>query len=203
MGGQPVLIAVQRSLPQTIKPVTYTMASPVSAGTSQPALQTVHVLQQIPAGSLTAAAVIAQPAAIISKAELQENGEHGEVKGESNAPRPRKHPEQVLKGCSSPVKVEAVPTITSIGASSRLIHSSPSAPLQTVTIVQQAPVGQHQLPVKAITQNGTHVAAALQGPSSAGELVLMNAGRAPFGPRLQVRVSAARGRNRLVFSCFH
>lgn len=31
-------------------------------------------------------------------------------------------------------------------------------------------MGQHQLPVKAITQNGTHsVAAALQGPSSSGE----------------------------------
>ncbi|XP_029692138.1 LOW QUALITY PROTEIN: forkhead box protein K2-like [Takifugu rubripes] len=142
--GSPVLIAVQRSLPQTIKPVTYTMASPVSTSASQPAVQTVHVLQQIPAGSLSpATAVIAQPAAIISKAELQENGERGEVK----------------------VKVEAVPTITSIGASSRVIQS-PSAPLQTVTIVQQAPLGQHQLPVKAITQNGTHVAAALQGPSS-------------------------------------
>lgn len=62
--------------------------------------------------------------------------------------------------------MEAVPTITSIGASSRVIQSSQSAaPLQTVTIV-----GQHQLPVKAITQNGTHsVAAALQGPSSSGE----------------------------------
>lgn len=78
---------MQRSLPQTIKPVTYTMASPVSTSTSQPAVQTVHVLQQIPAGSLSpATAVIAQPATIISKAELQENGEHGDVKGESNAP---------------------------------------------------------------------------------------------------------------------
>lgn len=83
-GAQPVLIAVQRSLPQTIKPVTYTMASPVSAGAPQPAVQTVHVLQQIPAGSLSPApTVIAQPPAIISKAELQENGEHGEVKGEA------------------------------------------------------------------------------------------------------------------------
>lgn len=96
VGGQPVLIAVQRSLPQTIKPVTYTMASPVSTSASQPAVQTVHVLQQIPAGSLSpappaaAAAVIAQPAAIISKAEL-ENGERGEVKGESE----RKHPGRV------------------------------------------------------------------------------------------------------------
>lgn len=60
------------------------MASPVSTSTSQPAVQTVHVLQQIPAGSLSpATAVIAQPATIINKSELQENGEHAEVKGET------------------------------------------------------------------------------------------------------------------------
>lgn len=78
-----------------------------------------------------------------------------------------------LNLCCSSVKVETVPTITSIGASSRIIQSSQSAPLQTVTIVQQAPVGQHQLPVKAITQNGTHVAAALQGSSSSGESLFL------------------------------
>ncbi|KAK2832999.1 hypothetical protein Q5P01_016888 [Channa striata] len=144
LNNQPVLIAVQRQLPQTIKPVTYTMASPVSTSTSQPAVQTVHVLQQIPAGSLSTAAVIAQPATII-KSESQENGEHTEVK----------------------VNVE-VPTITSIGGSSRIIQTAqPGTPLQTVTIVQQAPVGQHQLPIKAITQNGTHsITTAIQGPAS-------------------------------------
>lgn len=82
VNNQPVLIAVQRQLPHTtIKPVTYTMASPVSTSASQPAVQTVHVLQQIPAGSLSPAAVIAQPATII-QSEPQENGEHTEVKGE-------------------------------------------------------------------------------------------------------------------------
>ncbi|XP_067332614.1 forkhead box protein K2 isoform X2 [Channa argus] len=133
IANQPVLIAVQRQLPQTIKPVTYTMASPVSTSTSQPAVQTVHVLQQIPAGSLST--VIAQPATIIKS---QENGEHTEVK----------------------VNVETV--------SSRIIQSSQSGtPLQTVTIVQQAPMGQHQLPIKAITQNGTHsITTAIQGPGS-------------------------------------
>ncbi|XP_040014047.1 forkhead box protein K2 [Xiphias gladius] len=151
VNNQPVLIAVQRQLPQTIKPVTYTMASPVSTSTSQPAVQTVHVLQQIPAGSLSPATVIAQPATIINKSELQENGEHAEVK----------------------VKVETVPTIASIGGSSRIIQSSQSAtPLQTVTIVQQAPLGQHQLPIKAITQNGTHsITTAIQGPASSAPAV--------------------------------
>ncbi|KAM9391832.1 forkhead box protein K2 isoform 2-T2 [Pholidichthys leucotaenia] len=133
VGSQQVLIAVQRQLPQTIKPVTYTMASPVSTSACQPPVQTVHVLQQIPTGSLSSAAVIAQPATIINS-EPQENGEHTEVKG----------------------------------ASSRIIQSSQAAtPLQTVTIVQQAPVGQHQLPIKAITQNGTHsITTAIQGHAS-------------------------------------
>ncbi|XP_029293820.1 forkhead box protein K2 isoform X1 [Cottoperca gobio] len=142
VNNQPVLIAVQRQLPQTIKPVTYTMASPVSTSTSQPSIQTVHVLQQIPAGSL---GVIAQPTTII-KGELQENGDHTGLK----------------------VKVETIPTITSIGGSSRIIQSSPSGTsLQTVTIVQQAPMGQHQLPIKAITQNGTHsITTAIHGPVS-------------------------------------
>ncbi|KAI4822869.1 hypothetical protein KUCAC02_008394 [Chaenocephalus aceratus] len=144
VNNQPVLIAVQRQLPQSIKPVTYTMASPVSTSSSQPAMQTVHVLQQIPASCISSA-VLAQPGTII-KGELQENGDHTGLK----------------------VKVETVPTITSIGGSSRIIQSSQSGgSLQTVTIVQQAPMGQHQLPIKAITQNGTHsVTTAIHGATS-------------------------------------
>ncbi|XP_068192741.1 forkhead box protein K2-like [Antennarius striatus] len=140
-GGQPVLIAVQRPLPQALKPLTYTMASPVSAGAPSPAVQTVHVLQQIPAGPL--GAVLAQPAALVNQSELQENGEHPEVK----------------------VKVEALPTITSIGGSGRVPQSSPPAPPpQTLAIM---PLGQHQLPVRTIAQNGTHSAtAAPQGHAS-------------------------------------
>lgn len=83
-----MLIALQGQLPQSIKPVTYTMASPVSTSSSQPVqtVQTVHVLQQIPIG---ATAVITQPAAatavVISKSELQmqENGERADSKGGS------------------------------------------------------------------------------------------------------------------------
>lgn len=64
------------------------------------------------------------------------------------------------------VKVEPVPAITasSIGGTARILQTSQSGPIQTVTIV-----GQHQLPVKAITQNGTHVVAAVQGSGSTGE----------------------------------
>lgn len=63
--------------------------------------------------------------------------------------------------CLSLVKVESVPTIThaSIGGGSRIIQTTQSAtPLQTLTLVQQQPpLGQHQLPIKTITQNGTHL----------------------------------------------
>ncbi|KAI1896625.1 hypothetical protein AGOR_G00096700 [Albula goreensis] len=153
LNSQPVLITVQRQLPQTIKPVTYAVATPVTSSTTQqPVMQTVHVVHQIPAVSVTTVAgltaantytvagqaVVTQAALVNTpKSEPQENGEHKEVK----------------------VKVEPVPAIThaSIGAASRIIQTSQATPLQTVTIVQQAPLGQHQLPIKAITQNGTHV----------------------------------------------
>ncbi|KAM8947435.1 forkhead box protein K2 [Pelodytes ibericus] len=153
LSSQPVLITVQRQLPQTIKPVTYTVATPVTTSTSQQTvMQTVHVVHQIPAVSVTnvtgltpvntytvagqavvtQATMVAQP-----KLEPQENGDHKEIK----------------------VKVEAIPAIghPALGTASRIIQTSSSAPLQTVTIVQQAPLGQHQLPIKAVTQNGTHV----------------------------------------------
>lgn len=139
------------------------MASPVSTSAAQPAVQTVHVLQQIPAA--LSSALLAQPATIIAKSgEPQENGEHSEIKGQQSQtglsarlPLPCDGADSVLLA----VKVETIPTITSIGGSSRIIQSVTSAaPLQTVTIVQAAPVGQHQLPIKAIMQNGTHSATA-------------------------------------------
>ncbi|CAL8301825.1 unnamed protein product [Merluccius merluccius] len=131
MAGQPVLIAVPRQLPANLKPVTYTMASPVSSG-GQPSFQAVRVLQQIPPPASLGPALLAQSGA-------PENGEYTEVK----------------------VKVEPIPSLAhqaSFGSSiGGIIQSSSSAtPLQTVTIVTQAPLGQHQLPIKAVTQNGTH-----------------------------------------------
>uniref|UniRef100_A0A672NM19 Forkhead box K2 n=1 Tax=Sinocyclocheilus grahami TaxID=75366 RepID=A0A672NM19_SINGR len=145
---QPVLIAVQRPLTQTIKPVTYAVAAPVTSSTSaQPLMQTVHVVHQIPAVAVSTVGGASLHHAI--KTETLENGE--EVK----------------------VKVESVPGIThgSIGSANRIIQNSTAAtPLQMVTIVQQAPLGQHQLPIKTITQNGTHVvpiATAIQSQANA------------------------------------
>lgn len=150
--SQPVLITVQRQLPQTVKPVTYAVATPVTTSTSQqPVMQTVHVVHQIPVSvatvtGFTTANAHAGEGQTVSKTEVQENGEHQEIK----------------------VKVETVPAITaaSIGGVNRILQTSQATPIQTVTFVQQAPLGQHQLPVKAITQNGTHVVAAIQGASN-------------------------------------
>lgn len=99
LSSQPVLITVQRQLPQTIKPVTYTVATPVTTSTSQqPVVQTVHVVHQIPAVSVTnvtglapantytvaGQAVVTQAAMVTQpKVEPQENGDHKEVKGEN------------------------------------------------------------------------------------------------------------------------
>ncbi|XP_051969119.1 forkhead box protein K2-like [Xyrauchen texanus] len=156
LNTQPVLITVQRQLSQTMKPVTYAVATPVSTPTSQqPVMQTVHVVHQIPAVSVATmtglsttnthvvGTKIVGTRSTTIKVEPHENGEHQEVK----------------------VKVEPVPAITTacIGGTSRILQTTQSTPIQTVTIVQQAPLGQHQLPVKAITQNGTHAVAAIQG----------------------------------------
>ncbi|XP_024409582.3 forkhead box protein K2 isoform X1 [Desmodus rotundus] len=133
LSSQPVLITVQRQLPPTIKPVTYTVAAPTPTPTSQPpVVQTVHVVHQIPAVSVTSVAgqaVVAQAAVLAPpKAEPQENGDHREVK----------------------VKVEPVP------AMSRVVQAAQGGPVQTVTIVQHTALGQHQLPIQTVTQNGTH-----------------------------------------------
>uniref|UniRef100_A0A8C6T1C3 Forkhead box K2 n=1 Tax=Neogobius melanostomus TaxID=47308 RepID=A0A8C6T1C3_9GOBI len=117
---QPVLIAVQRQIPQTsMKPM-----SPA------PVMQTVHVVHQIPAVTM---ATMAGQAAVVRSETHENGGDHHEVK----------------------VKLEPI-TASSIGGVNRIMQSSQAPPLTTVTIVQQ-PLGQHQLPIKTITQNGTHL----------------------------------------------
>ncbi|XP_037666596.1 forkhead box protein K2 isoform X2 [Choloepus didactylus] len=137
LSGQPVLITVQRQLPQALKPVTYTVAA---APVQQPIVQTVHVVHQVPAASAPASAYPVAGQAVVAhaavgpppEAEPQENGDHREVR----------------------VKVEPIPAISraALGAAGRVIQTA-----QAISIVQQAPRGQHQLPIKAVTQNGTHV----------------------------------------------
>ena len=86
LNNQPVLIAVQRQMPQTtMKPVTYTMASPAIVTTpvnSASVMQTVHVVHQIPTVTMT---TLGGHATAKVSSEPQENGggAHQEIKGES------------------------------------------------------------------------------------------------------------------------
>uniref|UniRef100_A0A9R1SQZ1 Forkhead box K2a n=2 Tax=Cyprinus carpio TaxID=7962 RepID=A0A9R1SQZ1_CYPCA len=81
LNTQPVLITVQRQLPQTMKPVTYALATPVSTATSQqPVMQTVRVVHQIPAGTALSAASTHGTEPVLAKAEPHENGEHQELR---------------------------------------------------------------------------------------------------------------------------
>ncbi|XP_059893435.1 forkhead box protein K2 isoform X1 [Gadus macrocephalus] len=141
LNNQPLLIAVQRQMPQsTMKSVTYALATPAmvtTATNSAPIMQTVHVLHQFPTVTTATAAANQAPAAA---AVVVTSAGHPESRGNDH---------QELK-----VKVEAVPSLAAAG---RIIQTSQATPLTTVTIVQQASLGQHQLPVKTITQNGTHL----------------------------------------------
>lgn len=111
----------------------------------------VHIIHQIPAVSITSRAslapantyivasqaVVTQEAVLTSpKAQLQENGDYREVK----------------------VQVEAILAIShaTLGTAGRITQTSQTTPVQTVTVVQPVPPGQHQLPIKTVTPNGTH-----------------------------------------------
>lgn len=92
LNSQPVLIAVQRQMPQTtMKPLTYAMATPAMVTTSvssTPVMQTVHVVHQIPA--VTMATVGGQPASMESPEPQENGGDHQEVKGELHQERSRR-----------------------------------------------------------------------------------------------------------------
>ena len=102
----------------------------------QPVVQTAHIAHQIPTVPVTSMAGLApgstytvtvkalvNQAAVLAppKAELQDNGDHREVK----------------------VNVEPIPAIThaTAGAAGRIIQEPQTTPLHTVTAVQQAPLG--------------------------------------------------------------
>lgn len=79
LSGQPVLIAVQRSM----KPVTYAMATPAIVNTtvsSAPVMQTVHVVHQIPA--VTMATVCGQPLSASPEPQENRGSNHKEMKGD-------------------------------------------------------------------------------------------------------------------------
>ena len=117
MGSQPVLITVQRQLPQTVKPMTYAVATPVTSSSQQPLMQTVHVVHQLPAVAVSSVATLtaantytvttqnATGAATIAaavKSEPHQNGDHIEAKGQrrTRGQRSRERPSLMLRRLS-------------------------------------------------------------------------------------------------------
>ncbi|XP_031422156.1 forkhead box protein K1, partial [Clupea harengus] len=143
VGSQPVIMAVpaqhSASMP---KPVAYMPASIIS---QQPSGQAIHVVQQAPA--VTMVRVVTTSASspngyILANASTnllrESSGEHREEMPASGHP-------------SMPTGSSVIQAVGShIGSASR--------GQQSFAILQQHPValGQHQLPVQAITQNGKH-----------------------------------------------
>ncbi|XP_060799045.1 forkhead box protein K1 [Neoarius graeffei] len=145
VSAQPVIVAVPPQPSAAVaKPVAY---MPASILTSQQASgQAVHVLQQAPAVTMVRVLNTASSSAngyVLANIGTAPAGESsGELRG-------------VLEEMAAP---------TSIPAGSRVIQSvgshlsSASRGQQSYTVLQatSVPLGQHQLPVQTITQNGKH-----------------------------------------------
>ncbi|XP_053131994.1 forkhead box protein K1 isoform X2 [Hemicordylus capensis] len=150
VSAQPVIMAVPpRPSALMAKPVAYMPASIVT--TQQPSGHAIHVVQQAP--TVTMVRVVTTSASSANGYILTNPGAAGgghEAAG------------TVLDLAGMDEK----PTIAfaAIPAASRVIQTVASqmaqgVPGQTVTILQQATpmtIGQHQLPVRAVTQNGKH-----------------------------------------------
>ncbi|XP_039630065.1 forkhead box protein K1 [Polypterus senegalus] len=146
VSSQPVIMAVPPPPTVVAKPLAYVPASLVTS--QQPSGHAIHVVQQAP--TVTMVRVVTSSANSSNGYILANTNPSGSVQGGG---------ENVGKTEEKPVV-----TYTTIPTASRVIqavssHMHPSTGGQTFTIVQQAaPVnlGQHQLPVRAVTQNGKH-----------------------------------------------
>ncbi|XP_019368162.1 PREDICTED: forkhead box protein K1, partial [Gavialis gangeticus] len=157
VSAQPVIMAVPPR-PSTLvaKPVAYMPASIVTS--QQPSGHAIHVVQQAP--TVTMVRVVASSANSANGYILTNQGTAGGTHEAAGA---------VLDLAGDHRGLDEKPTIAfaTIPTASRVIQTVASqmaqgVPGQTVTILQQAtPVtlGQHQLPVRAVTQNGKHAVA--------------------------------------------
>ncbi|KAK6481671.1 forkhead box protein K1-like isoform X1 [Huso huso] len=151
VSAQPVIMAVPPQQSTVVsKPLTYMPASLITS--QRPSGHAIHVVQQAPTVTMVRVVTTSANSSngyILANANhagsMQGGGENvGEAKGLADE-RP-------------------VVTYTTIPTASRVIqavssHMSQGSGGQTFTFVQQAApiaLGQHQLPVRAITQNGKH-----------------------------------------------
>nr|XP_008119932.2 PREDICTED: forkhead box protein K1 [Anolis carolinensis] len=155
VSAQPVIMAVP-SRPSALmaKPVAYMPASIVTS--QQPSGHAIHVVQQAPTVTMVRVVTTSANSAngYILTNQGPASGSHEAATG------------TVLDLAGEPRGMDEKPTIAfaAIPTGSRVIQTvasqmSQGVPGQTVTILQQATpvaIGQHQLPVRAVTQNGKH-----------------------------------------------
>ncbi|XP_034986413.2 forkhead box protein K1 isoform X1 [Zootoca vivipara] len=154
VSAQPVIMALPpRPSALVAKPVAYMPASIVTS--QQPSGHAIHVVQQAPTVTMVRVVTTSANSAngYILTNQVPAAGAH-EAAG------------AVLDLAGEPRGMDEKPTIAfaAIPTASRVIQTVASqmaqgVPGQTVTILQQAApmtIGQHQLPVRAVTQNGKH-----------------------------------------------
>ncbi|KAK1343613.1 hypothetical protein QTO34_016393 [Cnephaeus nilssonii] len=156
VSAQPVIMAVPPRPPSLVaKPVAYMPASIVTA--QQPPGHAIHVVQQAP--PVTMLRVVTSSASSANGYILTTNQASAGAAHEAAGTA-------VLDLGSEARGLEEKPTIAfaTIPAASRVIQTvasqmAPGVPGHTVTILQPATpvsIGQHPLPVRAVTQNGRH-----------------------------------------------
>ncbi|XP_054574219.1 forkhead box protein K1 isoform X1 [Eptesicus fuscus] len=156
VSAQPVIMAVPPRPPSLVaKPVAYMPASIVTA--QQPPGHAIHVVQQAP--PVTMLRVVTSSASSANGYILTTNQASAGAAHEAAGAA-------VLDLGSEARGLEEKPTIAfaAIPAASRVIQTvasqmAPGVPGHTVTILQPATpvsIGQHPLPVRAVTQNGRH-----------------------------------------------
>uniref|UniRef100_A0A670YLN4 Forkhead box K1 n=1 Tax=Pseudonaja textilis TaxID=8673 RepID=A0A670YLN4_PSETE len=154
VSAQPVIMAVPpRPSALVAKPVAYLPASIMTS--QQPSGHAVHVVQQAP--TVTMVRVVTTSASSANGYILTNQGPAGSTHDVAGT---------VLDLAGEPRGLDEKPTIAfaAIPTASRVIQTVASQmgqgiPGQTVTILQPATpmaLGQHQLPVRTVTQNGKH-----------------------------------------------
>ncbi|KAB1263273.1 Forkhead box protein K1 [Camelus dromedarius] len=155
VSAQPVIMAVPPRPPSLVaKPVAYMPASIVTA--QQPSGHAIHVVQQAPPVTMLRVVTTSASSAngYILASQASAGGPHeaagtavldlgGEARGLEDRP--------TVAFATVPTAGRVIQTVAS--------QMAPGVPGHTVTILQPATpvtVGQHHLPVRAVTQNGKH-----------------------------------------------
>ncbi|XP_072916754.1 forkhead box protein K1 [Hemitrygon akajei] len=151
VSGQPVIMAVPPQPPGVVtKSVAYMPASLITS--QQSSGHAIHVLQQAPTVTMVR---------VVTTSANSSNGYILTGPSHVGSGQIRQDGSNDQKGV---LDDKSLMTFTNVPSGSRVIQTvssqmSQPVPGQMVTILQQAPaasMGQHQLPVKTVTQNGKH-----------------------------------------------